>query len=280
MERQPNGNGNKTLRNKLFTIIFEADTPQGKLFDIALLICIVVSVLVVMLESVKGFSERYHQAFIMLEWVFTGIFTVEYLLRLYAVRSRLKYAFSFFGIVDLVSILPTYLSVFSGGAQSLMVIRVLRLLRVFRIFKLGSLMYQGNVIMSALRASRAKISIFLYAVLLLTAVFGSVMYFVEGGINERFDSIPRSIYWCIVTITTVGYGDISPVTPLGQFLASTLMIIGYAIIAVPTGIITSELMRKTPEKITTQVCPHCLKEGHDTDAIYCKYCGQSLDNEG
>ncbi len=278
MKKQTINDG--TLRDKLFTIIFEADTPQGKLFDIALLISIALSVLVVMLESIKGFSALYLQAFVAIEWVFTGIFTLEYLLRLYAVRNRLKYAFSFFGLVDLISILPTYLSLFLGGAQSLMVIRVLRLLRIFRIFKLNSLIYQGNMIASALKNSREKISIFLYTVLLLTVVFGSVMYFVEGGVNERFDNIPRSIYWCIVTITTVGYGDISPVTPLGQFLASMLMVIGYAIIAVPTGIITSEMMRKTPEKITTQVCPHCLREGHDIDAVYCKYCSQSLENTG
>ncbi len=280
MKKQPKGNGNDALRDRLFTIIFEADTPKGRLFDVALLISIILSVLVVMLESIKSFSTLYHRVFAILEWVFTGIFTLEYLLRLYAVRRRVKYVFSFFGVVDLVSILPTYLSLILGGAQSLMVIRVLRLLRVFRIFKLTSLLHQGNIIMAALKASREKISIFLYAVLLLTAVFGSVMYFVEGGVNEKFDSIPRSIYWCIVTITTVGYGDISPVTPLGQFLASMLMVIGYAIIAVPTGIITSELMKKTPEKITTQVCPHCLSEGHDTDAAYCKYCGQNLENEG
>lgn len=269
-----------TFRDRLFTIIFEADTPAGKLFDVTLLGAIMLSVLVVMLESVKTFSDRVHDVFVVLEWVFTVFFTIEYLLRLYAVRNRLKYAVSFFGIIDLISILPTYLSFILGGAQSLMVIRILRLLRVFRIFKLTGLIDQGNHIASALNASRYKISIFLYVVILVTCVFGSVMYFVEGGVNERFDSIPRSIYWCIVTITTVGYGDISPVTSLGQFLASLLMIIGYSIIAVPTGIITSEIMRKSsPQKITTQVCPHCLSEGHDEDAVYCKFCGGHLGND-
>lgn len=267
------------LRDRLFTIIFEADTPGGKLFDIILLGAIVLSVLVVLMESVKTFSDGVRDLFVALEWVFTVFFTIEYLLRLYTVRNRLKYASSFFGVIDLVSILPTYLSLFLGGAQSLMVIRILRLLRVFRIFKLTGLMDQGNHIAAALKASRYKISIFLYVVVLVTFVFGSVMYFVEGGVNERFDSIPRSIYWCIVTITTVGYGDISPVTAAGQFLASFLMIIGYSIIAVPTGIITSEIMRKSPEKTTTQVCPHCTREGHDADAAYCKFCGGDLGND-
>lgn len=274
-----NQNSNRqALRDRIFTIIFEADTPAGKIFDVSLLVAILLSVLVVMLESVKTFPAWVHNLFVALEWVFTIFFTIEYLLRLYTVRNRVKYAASFFGIIDLVSILPTYLSFMLGGAQSLMVIRILRLLRVFRIFKLTGLMDHGNHIAGALKASRYKISIFLYVVVLVTFVFGSVMYFVEGGVNESFDSIPRSIYWCIVTITTVGYGDISPVTPLGQFLASVLMIIGYSIIAVPTGIITSEIMRKSPEKITTQVCPHCLSEGHDADAVYCKFCGGHLGN--
>jgi len=268
-----------TLRDRLFTIIFEADTPAGKMFDILLLIAILLSVLVVMLESVKTFSDWVHNLLVLFEWFFTVIFTAEYLFRLYSTRNRAKYATSFFGIIDLVSILPTYLSLFLGGVHSLMVIRILRLLRVFRIFKLTGLVDQGNHIAGALKASRHKISIFLYVVILVTVVFGSVMYFVEGGVNERFDSIPRSVYWCIVTITTVGYGDISPVTPLGQFLASVLMIIGYSIIAVPTGIITSEMMRKTPETITTQVCPHCMREGHDADAGYCKFCGGDLRND-
>lgn len=274
-----NQNSNRQpLRDRLFTIIFEADTPAGKIFDVSLLVAILLSVLVVMLESVKTFPDWVHDLFVALEWIFTIFFTIEYLLRLYTVRNRLKYASSFFGIIDLVSILPTYLSFFLGGAQSLMVIRILRLLRVFRIFKLTGLMDQGNHIAAALKASRYKISIFLYVVVLVTFVFGSVMYFVEGGVNERFDSIPRSIYWCIVTITTVGYGDISPVTAAGQFLASLLMIIGYSIIAVPTGIITSEIMRKSPDIITTQVCPHCTREGHDKDAVYCKFCGGHLGN--
>lgn len=277
MKQQPKRRS--ALRDSVFTVIFEADTPAGKMFDIFLLAAILLSVLVVMLESVKTFPDWVHNFLVVLEWVFTIIFSAEYLLRLYSVRNRVKYAASFFGIIDLVSILPTYLSLFLGGAQSLMIVRILRLLRVFRIFKLTGLMDQGNHIVSALRDSRHKISIFLYAVILVTIVFGSVMYFVEGGVNDGFDSIPRSIYWCIVTITTVGYGDISPITPTGQFLASMLMIIGYSIIAVPTGIITSQMMKKTPENITTQVCPHCTREGHEADAGFCKFCGGHLRND-
>jgi voltage-gated potassium channel len=277
MNQQPKRRS--ALRDSVFTIIFEADTPAGKMFDIFLLAAILLSVLVVMLESVKTFPDWVHNLLVVLEWVFTIVFSAEYLLRLYSVRNRAKYAASFFGIIDLVSILPTYISLFMGGAQSLMIVRILRLLRVFRIFKLTGLMDQGNHIVSALRDSRHKISIFLYAVILSTIVFGSVMYFVEGGVNDGFDSIPRSIYWCIVTITTVGYGDISPITPMGQFLASMLMIIGYSIIAVPTGIITSQMMKKTPENITTQVCPHCTREGHEADAEFCKFCGGHLRND-
>ncbi len=273
-----NGSG-ESLKERIFTVIFEADTPAGRRFDMFLLAAILLSVLVVMLESVKSFSEGYHNLFVALEWFFTVIFTVEYLLRLYSVKNRLRYVTSFFGVIDLVSILPTYLSVLLGGTQSLMVIRVLRLLRVFRIFKLTGLINQGNVILESLKASRGKISIFLFAVLLVTLVFGSVMYFIEGGVNEGFDSIPRSIYWCVVTLTTVGYGDISPVTAIGQFLASMLMLIGYSIIAVPTGIITSELVKKvTPRNFSTQVCPNCTKEGHDKDAEFCKYCGDKLNS--
>lgn len=277
---KPNRNGYSRLREQIFTIIFEADTKAGKRFDVFLLGAIVLSVLVVMLESVKTFSERDHQIFVYLEWFFTSIFTVEYALRLYSVKNRRRYALSFFGIIDLLSILPTYLSLLLGGAQSLMVIRILRLLRVFRIFKLAHLITQSHVLIRALRASREKISIFLFVVLLLTFVFGSLMYFVEGGVNEKFDSIPRSIYWCIVTITTVGYGDISPVTPLGQALAAVLMVTGYAIIAVPTGIVTSEMVKKvTRQNVTTQVCPSCAREGHDVNAVFCKFCGSRLNEE-
>ncbi len=270
-----------SLREQLHEIIFEADTRAGKLFDVLLLIAILISVMVVILESVNSLSARFFSQFYAIEWFFTLLFSVEYLLRLYCVKRPLKYASSFFGVIDLLSILPTYLSLFIGGMQALMVIRMLRLLRVFRIFKLTGLLNQGQVIMESLRASKAKISVFVFAVLLLTFVFGSVMYFVEGSVNAGFDNIPRSIYWCIVTMTTVGYGDIAPQTSIGQFLASILMIFGYAIIAVPTGIVTAEMVKKArhPVHISTQVCRNCSAEGHDPDAVYCKYCGEKLNDE-
>jgi voltage-gated potassium channel len=269
------------FRERVFTIIFEADTPAGKVFDIALLIAIVLSVAVVMLESLPDMPARFRDAMVMLERVFTVLFTIEYVFRLYAVRNRWKYASSPLGIIDLMSIAPTYLSFILVGSQSLMAFRILRLLRIFRIFKLTRFMNQASFIVGALQASRDKIYLFLFTVSLITVVTGSLMYFIEGGVNPDFDSIPRSIYWCVVTITTVGYGDISPVTPLGQFLASLLMMTGYAIIAVPTGIISSEMVRRqhAPFLVSTQVCPHCTGEGHDRDALHCKYCGALLNEE-
>lgn len=269
------------FRERVFTIIFEADTPAGKAFDIALLIAIVLSVAVVMLESLPDMPARFRDAMVMLERIFTVLFTIEYVFRLYAVSNRWKYASSPLGIIDLMSIVPTYLSFILVGSQSLMAFRILRLLRIFRIFKLTRFMNQASFIVGALQASRDKIYLFLFTVSLITVVTGSLMYFIEGGVNPDFDSIPRSIYWCVVTITTVGYGDISPVTPLGQFLASLLMMTGYAIIAVPTGIISSEMARRqhTPLMVSTQVCPHCTGEGHDRDALHCKYCGALLNEE-
>lgn len=269
------------FRERVFTIIFEADTPAGKAFDIALLIAIVLSVAVVMLESLPDMPARFRDAMVMLERIFTVLFTIEYVFRLYAVSNRWKYASSPLGIIDLMSIVPTYLSFILVGSQSLMAFRILRLLRIFRIFKLTRFMNQASFIVGALQASRDKIYLFLFTVSLITVVTGSLMYFIEGGVNPDFDSIPRSIYWCVVTITTVGYGDISPVTPLGQFLASLLMMTGYAIIAVPTGIISSEMARRqhTPLMVSTQVCPHCTGEGHDRDALHCKYCGALLNDE-
>jgi voltage-gated potassium channel len=269
------------FREKLFTIIFEADTPAGKLFDIVLLVLIVLSVAVVMLESLPEMPDSFRRSMVMLERIFTALFTIEYGLRLYAVSSRWKYIRSPLGIIDLISIAPTYLSFFMAGSERLMIFRILRLLRIFRIFKLTRFMNQARFITDALRSSRDKIYIFLFAVSLITVVTGAIMYLIEGGLNPGFDSIPRSIYWCVVTITTVGYGDISPITALGQFLASLLMITGYSIIAVPTGIISSEMARRQyiPETVSTQVCPHCTQEGHDRDAVHCKYCGARLNEE-
>jgi voltage-gated potassium channel len=264
--------------NRLHEIIFESDTRAGRLFDILLLLAIVLSVIVVLLESVHSVHDYSPIFFVSVEWFFTILFSLEYILRLVCIKKPIKYVLSFFGIIDLLSILPTYLSLFVGGAQALMVIRILRLLRIFRIFKLPKFLTQGQMILESLKASKEKIYVFIFSVLLLTFVFGAIMYFIEGKSNPGFDNIPRSIYWCIVTMTTVGYGDISPQTPLGQFLASVLMIFGYAIIAVPTGIVTAEMIKKFrhPSHISGQVCRSCNREGHDHDAEYCKYCGDKL----
>lgn len=264
-------------REKIHEVIFEADTPMGKWFDVVLLILISASVLVVMLESVNYINVRYANLFFKLEWFFTAIFTLEYLLRLYSVYRPWKYATSFYGVVDLLAILPAYLSLFLvAGAQSLLVIRAFRLIRIFRIFKLGHFLNEGNVILNALRASRVKISVFLVFVTLLVVIIGAVMYLVEGGDDSAFSSIPRSIYWAIVTLTTVGYGDITPSTEIGQFLSAVVMILGYAILAVPTGIVSAEMVRENREQVSTQACRFCGSEGHKHDAIYCRMCGEIL----
>jgi voltage-gated potassium channel len=269
------------FRERLYEIIFEADTPKGKAFDVILLLFILSSVIVVMLETVPQFSEKYKLLFIVLEWLFTVFFTLEYVIRLYTVHSPRKYATSFYGIVDLLSIIPTYISFLLPGAQSFMIIRSLRLLRVFRIFKLGHFMIEGQIIIKALKESANKIMVFLFFILIMVTIFGSIMYLVEGTFgNPGFSSIPKSVYWAVVTLTTVGYGDISPQSAFGQFLASIIMILGYAVIAVPTGIVTSEFTKGYKQKrakiMTSQVCSFCLKEGHAQDAIFCKFCGGSL----
>lgn len=265
------------LKDKIHEIIFEADTPLGKYFDIFILVLIVLSVLVVMLESIESLQIEYANLFLYIEWIFTIAFTIEYALRIYCVRNPLKYATSFYGVVDLLAILPSYLSFLIAGTHSLMVIRALRLLRIFRIFKLGHYRSEGHVIIRAMAASRNKIAIFLFFITILIIIVGSVMYLVEGGNNPKFDSIPRSIYWAIVTLTTVGYGDISPETSLGQFLSAIVMILGYAVIAVPTGIVSSEFIKGDDSlKNNTQACRYCGQEGHDDDAAYCKYCGEIL----
>lgn len=266
---------------KLHEIIFEADTKAGKLFDVLLLITILASVFVVMLDSVASINAEYGELLFVAEWIFTILFSVEYLLRLYSIGHSSMYARSFYGIVDLLSILPTYLSLFIPGGQYLVTIRLLRMLRIFRILKFMQYLGAANNLAIALRESRRKILVFLLAVLIIVIILGSLMYVIEGEENG-FTNIPHSIYWAIVTLTTVGYGDISPQTPLGQILASFIMIIGYGIIAVPTGIVTAEYaMRKNKSilkagKFSTQVCPNCASEGHDHDAKYCKYCGELL----
>jgi len=261
---------------RIYEIVFESDTPAGKLFDIILLSSIVLSVIVVLLESVQSIKTSWGIWLVGLEWFFTGIFTLEYIARLWVVLNKRKYFLSFFGIVDLLSILPTYLGIFFAGAQSLMVIRSLRLLRIFRIFKLPRFIGESQNLSRALKASQHKIIVFLTTVVTSVIIFGMLIFLIEGPANG-FTSIPMSIYWAIVTMTTVGYGDIAPQTPLGQTLASLIMIMGYGIIAVPTGIVSAEMVQlKTREKLSTQVCQHCLKEGHDTDAEFCKYCGGKI----
>jgi len=259
-------------RERIHEIIFEADTPAGKAFDVSLLVLIILSVVAVMLESTDTVAARYGDELRTFEWVVTILFTIEYLLRLYCVRRPARYARSFFGIVDLLAILPTYLSLFIPGAQSLLVIRALRLLRVFRVLKLAHFVGEASELTAALRASARKIIVFLGAVLTIVVIVGSIMYLIEGEANG-FTSIPVSIYWAIVTMTTVGYGDIAPQTPLGKILASAIMIMGYGIIAVPTGIVSVELAGVTRKKINTQACPDCGVSGHDHDAVHCKYCG-------
>ncbi|AKD04700.1 ion transporter [Pontibacter korlensis] len=265
-----------TLRKKLYTIIFEAETPAGKAFDIVLLVLILASVAVVTLESVVSLRRDYLYIFVTLEWIFTIIFTVEYLLRIYSTSKPFKYIFSFFGVVDFLSIVPTYLSLFILGSQYLLVVRVLRLIRIARIFKLTRFINEGQVLSNALRASATKIAVFLGTVLLLVVIIGSAIYIIEGAANG-FTSIPKSIYWTIVTLTTVGYGDIAPKTALGQVLASFVMIMGYGIIAVPTGIVTVEMSRSDKQQVATQVCPNCHTEGHPLGAHFCYNCGFKFD---
>ena len=263
-------------RHRLHVIIFEADTPAGKAFDVALIICIALSIIVVMLDSMQGVRETYRNWIYFFEWLFTLLFTVEYLLRLLGVGRPWRYVLSFYGVVDLLSIIPTYLSLILPGTQYFLVIRTLRVLRVFRIFKLAQYVSEARLLSQALHSSRRKITIFLFTVLNIVIIVGAAMYLIEGGENG-FTSIPHSIYWAIVTITTVGYGDISPQTDIGKTLAAMLMIVGYAILAVPTGIITAELAYGTRgKKLTTKCCPQCSGEGHDGDAKHCKHCGAEL----
>jgi len=262
-------------RAKLHEIIFEADTPAGKAFDVGLIVCIVLSTLCVMLDSMRELRTAYGATLNRLEWGFTLLFTAEYLVRLVAVRRPLKYATSFYGIVDLLSILPTYLSLWAANTHYLLVIRLLRILRIFRVLKLTTYVGEARLLTQAIQASRRKIGVFFFAILTLVVILGSIMYVVEGESNG-YTSIPRSIYWAIVTLTTVGYGDISPKTDLGQFISSLVMILGYAIIAVPTGIVTVEMANAFRHASNTQACPSCAAEGHDNDAVYCKYCGSRL----
>lgn len=264
-------------RARWHEVIFEADTPAGKAFDVALLVCIALSVVAVLLESVEGIRVR-HGAFLRgTEWAFTVLFTLEYVARLLTIGRPWRYALSTFGIIDLLAILPTYLSVFFAGSQSLLVIRALRLMRVFRVLKLAHFVGEAGLLKAAVVGSARKITVFVFFILTNVLIIGALMYLIEGE-ESGFTNIPQSIYWAIVTMTTVGYGDIAPVTVLGKFLASVVMILGYGVIAVPTGIVTVELAQahRTAVEVSTQSCPQCSAEGHDADADFCKHCGARL----
>jgi len=262
-------------RRRLHEVIFEADTAAGKLFDVLLIVSILLSVVVVMLDSVENLAQRYGTALWIAEWTFTVLFTAEYVLRLLCVRRPMRYAVSFYGLVDLLAIVPTYVSIFIPHSRYFAVVRILRVLRIFRVLKLASYLGEATTLWRALRASRRKIVVFLMVVLTMVVILGSLMYVIERGRNG-FTSIPRSIYWAIVTLTTVGYGDISPRTALGQGLAAVIMILGYSIIVIPTGLVSVEMAHLDREELSTQSCPQCSAEGHDADAAYCKYCGAKL----
>ena len=278
----------KSSRNwkaRLHEIIYEADTPQGKLFDVILLIAIIASIVFVMLESIKGFDARYHKFLNIAEWVITITFTLEYILRVITVKKPLKYIFSFYGIIDFLSTIPKYISLFFVGTQVLIALRALRLLRVFRILKLARYVGASNMLANSLKASKAKIFVFLFAVFIVSIIFGTLMYFIEGQ-ESGFTSIPVSVYWCVVTLTTVGFGDIAPITPLGQFIATMIMILGYGIIAVPTGIVSAEYVYQNRARIpevpspeidlNTESCPNCSAERHKDGAKFCYNCGHLL----
>lgn len=282
-------------KTKLYDIIYEADTPAGKLFDVVLLIAILASIILVMLESVKSFDQKHHDLLNISEWIITILFTIEYILRIITVKQPLKYVTSFYGIIDLLSTIPKYLSLFPifGGGHALVALRALRLLRVFRILKLARYLGASNQLAGAIKASRAKIAVFLFAVVIASIIFGTIMYLVEGEENG-FTNIPKSVYWCIVTMTTVGFGDIAPHTPLGQFIAAIIMVMGYGIIAVPTGIVSAEYTKASDTKgkisdeehkhiknvtLNTQCCINCLAEKHQDDAEFCHKCGFKLRHE-
>jgi len=263
-------------RAKLHEIIFEADTKKGKIFDIILLIAILISVFGVILSSVDSIEKDYGNILRFSEWIFTILFTIEYIFRIYCIKKPIKYIFSFMGIIDFLSIIPTYLVFLYPPIHVLVDIRAIRLIRVFRVFKLSRYLRGANIMQIALKSSRPKIIVFLLSVVLIVIILGTLMYIVEGQKNG-FENIPKSIYWSVVTLTTVGYGDVVPLTTTGKFLASIIMILGYGIIAVPTGIVSAAIA-KSVGKITTQSCRVCSREGHDLDARHCKFCGASLNN--
>ncbi|MFC0604514.1 ion transporter [Winogradskyella pulchriflava] len=288
-------NQKHTWKSKLHEIIYEADTPEGKLFDVVLLIAILASIVLVMLESIKSFDEKYHLFLNISEWVITILFTIEYILRIITVKKPIRYILSFYGIIDLLSTIPKYLSLIFVGTHALVALRALRLLRIFRILKLVRYLGASNQLANAIKASRAKIAVFLFAVLIASVIFGTIMYLVEGE-EHGFTNIPKSVYWCIVTLTTVGFGDIAPQTPLGQFIAALIMILGYGIIAVPTGIVSAEYTKATGSnskakisneeqeqlksvRLNTQCCANCMAQKHQDGAEFCHKCGCPLHHE-
>ena len=257
--------------------MFEADTPRGRLFDIVLIGAILLSVVVVMLSTLS-WAEEHRPVFLGVEWVLTALFTAEYVLRLVIVRKPLRYATSFFGIIDLLSILPAFIGLVIPGSEQLLVVRTLRLLRVFRVFKLGRYLSEATALRQALWDSRQKIAVFLTTVVIVVVITGALMHLVESSAgNDAFASMPEAMYWSIITMTTVGYGDVTPITPLGKAITALLVLVGYSLIIVPTGILSAEMVSTAGRgKPTTQVCPGCLAEGHDRDAVYCKKCGTTL----
>lgn len=265
------------FRKKLHTIIYEADTPAGKFFDLSLLVVILISVAAVMLESVASIKIKHGHLLAAIEWGVTIFFTIEYIARLFALNKPLKYVFSFYGIIDLLATIPQYIGLLFPGSGVLMSVRAVRLLRIFRVLKLVHFVGASNQLVAALKTSREKIAVFLFSVLVICVIFGTLMYMIEGP-EHGFTSIPVSIYWTIVTLTTVGFGDITPETPFGQFISSLIMILGYGIIAVPTGLVTAELMRDKKVNLNTQVCPNCGADKHRDDARFCYNCGYRINN--
>lgn len=278
----------RTWRQQIYEVVFEADTPAGVLFDVILLVAIVLSVMVIMLESVESIRHEYGTLLVGAEWFFTALFTVEYVVRIACVPRPLRYVFSFYGIVDLLAILPTYLIALpimtDAETQRLTTIRALRLLRAFRIFKLAHMLSEAEALRDAIWAARAKIAVFLSFVVISVVIVGSAMHLIEGGrvdddgqtMSNGFGSIPESMYWAVVTMTTVGYGDVSPTTALGKALAACMMLLGYCMIIVPTGIVSAEFAQAAKKNMTVRVCDNCMAEGHEADARYCKYCGTML----
>src|SRR5690606_9662887 len=278
------------IRQRLYIIIYGVNTPAGKAFDIGLLVAILLSVFTIMAETIEGIDQRFHRELIVLEWIFTVLFTIEYLTRIFVSKKPLRYIFSFYGIIDLISILPMFFSLFLAGSHILSSFRILRLLRLFRVFRLIEFMQESSRLKVALLASRAQIMVFRYTVMVISILIGTLMYYIEGPENG-FTSIPKSVFYTIVTLTTVGYGDMVPTTALGQFFSMVLMVIGYGIIAVPTGIVGVEIAREAGKKLSKDnennikhtnhngiVCAHCNKEGHRNDADYCYSCGHYLNS--